>query len=296
MRLALIVEYDGAGYHGFQFQPNAPTVQGALEEAIHKLTGERIRVKAAGRTDAGVHARGQVVAYDTLSTLPARTVVDALNYHLSQDVAVKAAHPVAPDFDPRRHALGREYRYTLLNDRVRSPLLRRRAWLVTQPLDVDAMQRAAAMLVGEHDFARFAGPLADRRASTVRRVHSAKVRRSRRLVTFDVAANAFLPRQVRRMAGALVEVGRGKLPLDGFAALLDSERGTGNAPALPPQGLCLMKVNYARLPAQRGAGQQSPFPSRERVRARVIKPAPNGKGRYEKWLQVARRTRHGQRT
>ena len=258
MRLALIVEYDGAGYHGFQFQPNVPTVQGTLEEAIHKLTGERVRVKAAGRTDAGVHARGQVVAYDTLSALPARTVVDALNYHLPRDVAVKAAHRVGPDFDPRRRALSREYRYTVLNANARSPLLRRRACHVRQPLDADAMRKAAALLVGVHDFARFAGSLPREDASTARQVHSAEVRRRCRLVTFDVAANAFLPHQVRRMAGALVEVGRGKLSLEQFGELLDGRRGIGGAPSLPPQGLCLMKVNYADFPprADQTAGRR----------------------------------------
>ena len=247
-RLALIVEYDGAGYHGFQLQPNAPTVQGALEEAIHKLTGERVRVKAAGRTDAGVHAAGQVVAFDTRSTLPPGTVVDAMNHHLPLDVAVREAHRVGPDFDPRRSALGRSYRYTVLNRRTRSPLLRRRACLIGQPLDAGRMREAAALLVGEHDFARFAGPLPDRRASTVRRVYEAEVRRNRRLITFDVSANAFLPHQVRRMAGALVEVGRGKLAPEGFAELLDGKKGCGGAPSLPPHGLCLVRVQYADFP------------------------------------------------
>ena len=247
-RLALIVEYDGAGYHGFQFQPNAPTVQGALEEAIHKLTGERVRVKAAGRTDAGVHAVGQVVAFDTSSALPSGTVMDALNHHLPAEVAVREAHPVGSDFDPRRSALGRSYRYTVLNRRTRSPLLRRRACLIGQPLVADRMREAAALLVGEHDFARFSGPLPDRQASTVRRVYEAEVRRERRLITFDVSANAFLPHQVRRMAGALVEVGRGKLPVEGFAGLLGGKRGCGGAPSLPPHGLCLMRVEYENFP------------------------------------------------
>ena len=257
MRLALIVEYDGAGYHGFQLQPNAPTVQGALEEAIHKLTGERVRVKAAGRTDAGVHAVGQVVTFDTSSTLPPNTVVDALNHHLPADVAVREAHPVGPDFDPRRRALVRTYRYTVLNDRVRSPLLRRRTCLLGHHLDVDRMRDAAALLVGEHDFARFSGPLADGQASTVRRVYDAEVRRECRLITFDVSANAFLPHQVRRMAGALVEVGRGKLPLEGFAKLLDGKRGCGGAPSLPPHGLCLMRVEYADFPPPAEPAQAS---------------------------------------
>ena len=257
MRLALIVEYDGAGYHGFQLQPNAPTVQGALEEAIHKLTGERVRVKAAGRTDAGVHAVGQVVTFDTSSTLPPNTVVDALNHHLPADVAVREAHLVGPDFDPRRRALVRTYRYTVLNDRVRSPLLRRRTCLLGHHLDVDRMRDAAALLVGEHDFARFSGPLADGQASTVRLVYDAEVRRDCRLITFDVSANAFLPHQVRRMAGALVEVGRGKLPLEGFAKLLDGKRGCGGAPSLPPHGLCLMRVEYADFPPPAEPAQAS---------------------------------------
>ena len=243
MRLALVVEYEGTNYSGFQYQSNAPSIQEELEKAIASLTNENIRVKGAGRTDAGVHAEGQVVAFDTLSSHSTDTFARALNYYLPDDIAIRAACQVSGSFDPRRDALSRAYRYTILNGSTRSPMLRKTTCLVQQPLDVEMMQKAAKFLEGIHDFARFAGSLEDRNASTVRHIFEASVRKMDELVIFDVRGNAFLPHQVRRMAGSLVDVGRDRISLDEFNMIING--GCGNAAhSLPPQGLCLMKVTY----------------------------------------------------
>src|SRR5581483_11468911 len=155
-RIALLLEYEGTRYAGSQLQANAPTVQGELEAAVRKVTGEEARSAFAGRTDAGVHALGQVAAFSTASALPADTIRNALNAWLPEDIAVRAAADVDAAFDPRRHALRRGYRYTVLNRRARPVLDRRFVWHVPQPLDVDAMDRAARSLEGERDFAAFA--------------------------------------------------------------------------------------------------------------------------------------------
>ena len=159
MRLALTIEYEGTHYHGFQYQVNAPSIQGELEQAIERLTGERVRVKGAGRTDAGVHAEAQVVVFDTSSDRSTQTFVNALNHYLPQDIAVKQAHIVKPDFDPRRNALKRTYRYSILNCETPSPLTRRFSYHIRNTLDLSRMQEAAGLFIGEHDFRRFAAPL-----------------------------------------------------------------------------------------------------------------------------------------
>ena len=173
MRLALIVEYEGTNYSGFQYQTNAPSVQNELEQSITSVTGERIRIMGAGRTDAGVHAVGQVVAFDTASRHAPGTFVKAMNFYLPEDVAVKAAYRVVEDFDPRRNATRRRYRYTIVNSPTPSPLMRRWTCLIIEPLDVEAMGQAAKMFEGEHNFARFSGPLERSDASTVRLIFEA---------------------------------------------------------------------------------------------------------------------------
>src|SRR5574341_2175232 len=152
-RLALLVEYDGTAYGGSQYQKNAPTVQGSLERALSRLTSEPIRVALAGRTDAGVHARGQVASFLTNSRHTAETFVRGTNALLPPDISVQAAAEVPADFNPRRHAILRWYRYTLYLRPQRSALMRNRAWHVGEELDLDAMRLAATALVGKHDFA-----------------------------------------------------------------------------------------------------------------------------------------------
>lgn len=246
MRLALTIEYEGTRYHGFQSQASAPTIQGELERAIRQLTGERIRVQAAGRTDAGVHALAQVVAFDTTAAHPPHTFVRALNHHLPADIAVKSARVAPADFDPRRHARRRAYRYRILNAPTRSPLARRFACHIPQPLDVPHMQTAAVLFLGAHDFTRFAPPLPPGK-SPIRAVFSASIRQADPEIIFDVAANAFLRRQVRRMAGALADIGLGKLTIPDLQTLIANHADADAikpARALPPQGLCLVSVQY----------------------------------------------------
>ena len=157
-RLALLIEYEGTAYGGSQYQANAPTIQGSLERALSSLTSEPIRVALAGRTDAGVHARGQAASFVTASRHRPQTVVRALNALLPRDIAVRAAAEVPLSFNPRRQAVGRWYRYTIYRGSQRPALLRRLAWHVDRPLDTDAMARAAGLLVGRHDFAAFTQP------------------------------------------------------------------------------------------------------------------------------------------
>ena len=252
MRLALVVEYEGTRYHGFQFQANAPSIQEELERAISRLTGETSRVTGAGRTDAGVHAKGQVVAFDTGRTYPPETFIRALNFYLPDEISVKAAYRTGSDFDPRRMAISRRYGYTMDCGAVPSPLSRLTAYHPGGSLSVHRMQGAVRYFVGKHDFASFAGPLSRPDASTVREVYEAKVIRDRDGIIFEVEANSFLPRQVRRMAGALIGMGKGSLNVTDFRAMVDGQPNDGLAPSLPAQGLCLLKVTYADFPPKVG--------------------------------------------
>jgi tRNA pseudouridine38-40 synthase len=248
MRLAMIVEYHGMGYSGFQYQKNAPTVQQQIEKAIQSLTAQPVRIKAAGRTDAGVHALGQVIAFDTSANYGPATFLNALNARLPQDIAVTEVYHAPPDFDPRRDAISRLYRYTLLVSKVRSPVWRYSAHRVSAPPDLDSMREAASLMVGSHDFANFGSPLEDPEASTVRRIYGIVLKTHESFIDVEVEGNAFLPRQVRRMVGALVDVGSGRLKTEDIRKQVLRVEDAPVARSLPPQGLCLVKVNYADFP------------------------------------------------
>lgn len=252
MRLALIVEYEGTKYCGFQYQTNAPSVQGELELAVVRFTGEKSRVKAAGRTDAGVHAKGQVVAFDTDAKQPPGTFVRALNFYLPDDIGVKEAYITADDFDPRRMALSRKYCYTIDVGSTPSPLIRRTVCYLGIGLDLDRMRKAASYFVGEHDFSRFGGHPGGSTASTVRAMYNAKVSQYHNMVRFEIEGKSFLPHQVRRMAGAIVDVGKGNLELPTFESMIENQSGDAVAHALPPNGLCLLQVTYMNFPPKIG--------------------------------------------
>jgi tRNA pseudouridine38-40 synthase len=241
-RIALLLEYDGGAFVGSQLQTNGRTVQSVLEEAILKATEEQSRVAFAGRTDAGVHARGQVASFLTNSRLDTDTLTRALNAWLPSDVVVREVVEVPSGFDVRRDARRRHYRYLVDNRRTRPALERDRVWQVAPPLNVGEMAAAAQMLVGRHDFAAFASPLEDA-GSTLRDLYRFDVTREGELVTFDVVANAFLPHQVRRMVGALVEVGKGRRSAEEYHALLDGPAASAG-PTAPAYGLYLMQVEY----------------------------------------------------
>lgn len=243
--MALLVEYDGTGYKGSQYQGNAPTVQGALERSLRSLTGEPIRVALAGRTDAGVHALGQVASFSTTSRHSPEVMVRGVNARLPRDVVVRAAAVVAAAFDPRRWAQSRWYRYSVCNRPVRPALDRYRAWHVAGRLDLEAMQKACAALLGRHDFAAFAPPSQATRGSTERVIYTAQWRRlNAHVLQFDIEGNAFLQNMVRRIVAALVDIGRGKLAAGNLAEMLRrAVPGTASAMA-PAHGLYLIRVRY----------------------------------------------------
>lgn len=243
-RVAVLLEYDGTAYSGSQYQDNGPSIQSELEAAIQKLTHERARAAFAGRTDAGVHALGQVAAFDVGDRWQPVDLARGLNHFLPDDIAIRSARSVAPAFDPRRDARKRAYRYRIDNRPVRSPLERNRAWQVERALDVAAMQRAAASIEGKHDFAAFAGPY---EGSTVRTLERCEPRAGRcGSVTLDVEARSFLPHQVRRTMGALVEVGLARMSEAAFAALLGAAPSTAG-PVAPACGLYLLNIEYDGL-------------------------------------------------
>jgi len=241
-RLMAVVEYDGTDYLGFQIQAQGQTVQGEIERALKAVTQENIRIVGAGRTDAGVHARGQVIAFNTAWRHSIKELQCALNAVLPKDIAVHRLRPVARDFHPRFDAISREYRYTILNQPWRSPLARRFAYHFPQPLDVAAMNEAASTLVGTHDFASFGrAPQGD---NTVRRVFRAQFTSEKPFVYFDITANAFLYRMVRRLVGTLLWVGTGELSPHGFEEILQAADRDRAGKAVPAHGLCLVRVNY----------------------------------------------------
>ena len=242
-RLKLVLEYDGAGYSGFQRQGRRATVQGALEAALQRVTQEEISVVAAGRTDAGVHAVGQVVHLDTASQLDLATLQRALNAVLPMDISVRDVEEVDSGFHARYGAISRHYRYSILNVRVRSPLARQRTTHVATPLDVVAMQAGAVCLVGEHDFAAFGGKMWEG-GTTRRTVHSLAVSRVEDLVQIDIAANAYLSRMVRSIAGCLIDVGLGAIAPAQVSEILAARNRALVKRLAPPQGLCLVKVDY----------------------------------------------------
>ena len=241
-RLLAVVEYDGTDYLGFQVQAHGRTIQGEIERALASVTQEAGRIVGAGRTDTGVHAQGQVIAFSTAWRHPVGELQRALNAVLPKDIAVRELRPVARGFHPRFDAVSREYRYTILNQPLRSPLARRFAHHFPHPLDVAAMNEAAGVLVGSQDFASFGrAPQGD---NTVREVYQARWTPGRPFVYFGVVANAFLYRMVRSLVGTLLLVGTGELSPDGFEEILRSADRSRAGQVAPPHGLCLIKVNY----------------------------------------------------
>jgi tRNA pseudouridine38-40 synthase len=243
--VVLIVEYDGTNYHGSQLQANAATIQGEIEKALKKLTGEKIRIKVASRTDAGVHARGQVVSFRTGSALPLKVFVDGLNHYLPREIAVKESFRTDDAFDVRRGAVSREYKYLILNSPTRSPLRQGFSCRVEGNMDVEAMNRAGQALVGRHDFASFVSSAETaRKKRTVRDVYKAEIKRDGDMIIFDMVANSFLPHQVRNTVGSLIEVGQGRMTVEEFHRMVEAGTPGLAGPTAPAEGLCLMRVNY----------------------------------------------------
>lgn len=243
-RYALTIEYDGGPFVGWQRQANGPSVQEAVETAIERFSGEAVRLHCAGRTDAGVHALGQVAHCDLARERPAETIRDAVNFHVKpQPVAVLAAARVAADFDARRSAVKRVYLYRLVNRRAPLALDRGRAWRVARTLDAEAMHAAARLLVGRHDFTSFRAAECQA-ASPVKTLDRLEVSRCGEEIAVIAEARSFLHHQVRNMVGTLERVGAGKWsPEDVRRALHACDRAAAG-PTAPPEGLYLTAVRY----------------------------------------------------
>jgi tRNA pseudouridine38-40 synthase len=243
-RYKIIIEYDGTPFFGWQWQDTLPSVQGALMAAIQSLTGERAMVQGAGRTDAGVHALGQVAHFDLTKDYETDTVRDALNAHLRpHPVAVLSAEKVAADFDARRSALRRHYLYRIANRRPDLALDRLRAWRVPRRLDVEAMHAAAQRLVGKHDFTTFRSTECQAK-SPEKTLDKLDVSRVDDEVHIVAVARSFLHNQVRSMVGSLVPVGDGKWTADDVSRILAARDRTACGQVAPPEGLYLVRVDY----------------------------------------------------
>jgi tRNA pseudouridine38-40 synthase len=252
--LRCIVAYDGSAFAGFQRQPQQATVQGALEEALARVTSEAIAVVGAGRTDAGVHATGQVIHFRTSSVLPAATLQRAINACLPDAVSIRDLQEAPARFHARFDARSREYRYIVEQADTRSPLWRDRAYHVPYALSLEAMQEAARALEGQHDFAAFGSPMEHTRdgdgeqqmiqGGTRRTLYVARCWRRQRFVLFCFIADAFLRHMARMLVGTLLRVGTGRLPVQAIPALLRGERSWPAGPAAPAYGLYLIRVRY----------------------------------------------------
>ncbi|HZD20387.1 MAG TPA: tRNA pseudouridine(38-40) synthase TruA [Burkholderiales bacterium] len=242
-RIAIGLEYDGSRFLGWQTQPGGGTVQDVLQAALAAIAGEPITVSGAGRTDRGVHARGQVAHYDTSAARPDSAWVRGVNAFLPESVAVLWACAVEAEFHARFSAVARTYRYRLLNRPVRPALAARYAGWYHAPLDVDAMRLAARALLGEHDFSAFRAAECEA-ATPVRTVHSLDITREGERIEFVIRANAFLHHMVRNIVGSLVYVGATKQPSGWVAEVLASRDRNKAAPTFAPEGLYLERVEY----------------------------------------------------
>ena len=244
MRYKLTIEYDGRPYHGWQRLPDAPTVQGALEDAVEKLTGIRTDVVGAGRTDSGVHAYAQTAHVDIDKPLQGWQIVEALNAHIRpHPISVLNAEEAAPDFHARFDATARAYTYELINRRAPLALDAGRAWRIGRPLDVRLMDEVAQVLRGNHDFTTFRDTKCQAK-SPVKTLDIASVEAIGEQVIFHFEARSFLHSQVRSMVGTLVEVGLGKMTVEDVAAALAAADRTRCGPVAPPDGLYLVRVDY----------------------------------------------------
>ncbi|MFQ5972890.1 MAG: tRNA pseudouridine(38-40) synthase TruA [Alphaproteobacteria bacterium] len=243
-RYKLTLEYDGGPFVGWQRQASGLSIQGVLEQAIDAFSGQRTEVIGAGRTDAGVHATGQVAHFDLERERPARVVRDGLNHHLRpHPIVVLSAEAAGDDFHARFSAIGRRYRYRILNRRAPAALERGHTWWVPVPLDADAMASAATILVGEHDFTTFRASDCQAR-SPVKALDRLEVVRDGDEIRIDAKARSFLHRQVRNIVGSLKLVGAGKWSTGDMRAALEARDRRAGGPTAPASGLCLVSVEY----------------------------------------------------
>lgn len=246
--LKLTLAYDGTGYSGWQIQPNRPTIQESVEKTFYKVTGEFVRVTASGRTDAGVHALGQVASLRTNSGLAVAVLEKAINAELPPDIVLLSIVDMPPEFDALRDTVKKSYRYQIHNVQAADIFARLFVWHIAMPLDVVAMRRAARHLIGTHDFRSFQSSGGERR-STVRTIFDIDVFRGtgdqQQRILIEVQADGFLYNMVRSIVGALVEIGRGARPESWLGEVVCAKDRRQAGPTAPPQGLFLVQVDYA---------------------------------------------------
>ena len=247
-RYRMTVAYDGTDFHGWQVQPKQTTVQGALEAALLRLTGETVHVHSCGRTDTGVHARAQVAHFDLTRPWETWKLQRALNALLPDAVRVAELRRTRSDFHARYDATGKEYRFTIWNAPIPCPLHRLQAVHERKPLDLAAMRKAAALLTGTHDFAAFSANPRREIGGTVRTLWRLSVRKQGRRVTISAVGDGFLYKMVRSLAGHLLRVGAGEVAAEETQAMLDSRRRTARVETAPARGLCLWKIHYGAIP------------------------------------------------
>lgn len=256
-KIRLLIEYDGTGYHGWQIQRHGPTIQGILEERIMHITGEVSGVRGASRTDAGVHALGQVAVFSTTSDLSPEKIKQALNALLPPDIRVLEASAAHDMFRPRNDALRKRYFYVIANQNSSSAFLFRYAWLIRQPLDLKSMKAAGDALPGVHDFSSFMGTGSGIK-NPVREIYSLEIRRIKKMsfmtgevngnfIRITIEANGFLRHMVRNIVGTLAEIGRGKMPYGRMGEILLSRDRKCAGPTAPGNGLFLERITYESL-------------------------------------------------
>jgi tRNA pseudouridine38-40 synthase len=243
MKIALGIEYDGSAFHGWQYQGDVRSVQETLEQALSTVADHPVSVHCAGRTDTGVHATGQVVHFETEAQRSERSWILGSNSNLPDDVSVSWAREMPDAFHARFSAIGRHYRYQIINRKYRSALWRNRAVWIHHPLDQARMQQAAQHLVGTHDFSSYRA-LACQAKHPVRTIHSLEVIREGEMIAISVHANAFLHHMVRNIAGVLIAIGKGEQPVSWSKEVLDLQDRTLGGVTAPPQGLSLTHVDY----------------------------------------------------
>ncbi|MFQ6066453.1 MAG: tRNA pseudouridine(38-40) synthase TruA [bacterium] len=243
--IKLILEYDGTSYHGWQKQPGLPTIQKVLEDSLFLLFQERVKTAAAGRTDAGVHAKGQVVNFITHTSISSPYILPALNSYLPKDIRVKKVREAEMDFHSRKSALGRVYRYLIYNGSFLSPFYRNFVWWVPFNLDPDLMRKAGKFLIGEHDFSSFQAQ-GSSASSTVREIKKFSLLEKGKFVLIYIGADSFLYKMARNIVGTLVEIGRKKITPREMKKILETGDRKMAGPTAPPQGLCLVRVEYGK--------------------------------------------------
>jgi len=242
--IKLLIEYDGTNYLGWQVQPKGPTIQGTIEEKLALLTGETIHLIGSGRTDAGVHALGQVAHFKTQSQMDVRSFQKALNSLFPPDIVIRRVEEVEEGFHARKNSKSKIYEYWILNRNLRSAFHRGTAWHIPQKLDLKEMKKATWWLIGEHDFSSFRSVGSPTRTA-VRKVIMAELKRSQEgLIRFEIEANGFLKQMVRSIVGTLVEVGKGKINSEEFQKILESKDRKMAGPTAPARGLFLKEVKY----------------------------------------------------